>query len=118
MSGFKADGSHDACIEGALPGLDADAPAVAGFESGEAVLGVGGDEVVADGFLMAEEFIVHDDAYGVLAAVFGAGIAFAIAIEAGERICAAGLEDGAENVFYHEFTGYRERTGTDCATGT
>jgi len=101
VGGFQAGRADDAGIVRFLPKLDADAPVVARFEAGEAVLGAGRNQIVADGRLMPQEFIAHLHANGVFARVVGAGVAFTIAIEAGERIGAAGLESSAENVFDH-----------------
>ena len=105
MGGFQADGGADAGFEGFFPRFDADAPAVAGFKAWEAELGTGGDEVVADGGLVAEEFFVDEDADCVAAHVVGAGVAFSVAVETGERVGAAGLECAAENVFDHLYQG-------------
>ena len=95
MGGFKSDRCDHTSFEGSFPRFDANAPAVASFESGEAVFGAGRDQVVADGCLVVEEFVGHEDTNGVLADVVGAAIALAVAVETGERVDAAGLQDAA-----------------------
>jgi hypothetical protein len=51
---------------------------------------------------MQQELAIHQHTDRVLSDVVGTRIAFPIAIEAGQRISTAGLQDGAENIFYHE----------------
>lgn len=101
MGGFQPDGGDDTGIIRLFPAFDADAPAVTGFEAGETPLRAGRDEVIADHLLVAQELFGHQDADGVFAGVFGAGIALAIAIKASQRICAAGLQDATKNVLHH-----------------
>ena len=67
------------------PAGGADAPAVAGFEAGETVLRHRGEEIVAEGLGGCEEGRVDDAADGVDAVVVGAGVAAAVAVEAGHR---------------------------------
>lgn len=101
VGGFEEEGRGEAGVEGFFPSGGAEAPAVAGFESGETVFGGGGGEVVAAGLAEGEEFFGDLGAYGVAAGVCGTGGAGAVAEEAGERVEAAGFEFGAENVFGH-----------------
>jgi hypothetical protein len=98
---FEANGGADSGVEGAFEGAHADAPAVAGFEAGEAEFRARGDEIVAYGGLVEQELLIHQDAHGVLAEIVWPGVAFAVAIEACDRICATGLEDAAEYIFNH-----------------
>lgn len=98
VGGFEHDGAGGAGFEHLEPARGADAPAVSGFEAGEAVLGQWGGEVVAEGFGGIEEGLVDDAADGVDAEVFGAGLAAAGAVEAGHGLAAAGGEGLAEDV--------------------
>jgi hypothetical protein len=82
-------------LVGKLPVLDADAPTVARLQAGKAPLGAGRDKVIAERSLVEEELFVHQNADGMLADIVGAGIAFAVAVETGERVRAAGLQDAA-----------------------
>ena len=88
------------------PAGGADAPAVAGFEAGEAILRHGGAEVVAESFGGFEEGGVDDAADGVDAVVVGAGLAAAGAVEAGHGLAAADVEGLAEDVFAAVFDGF------------
>jgi hypothetical protein len=93
VSGFEADRSANSGFVRFLPWLNADAPAVAGFEARKTEFGAGGNEVIADGFLVMEEFVIYEDADGVFANIIGSGVAFAVPIETCEGIGAAGLQD-------------------------
>ena len=76
----------------------AEAPAVAGGEALEAELRARGGEVVAAARGEGEEVGGDADADGVAAAVGGAGVAAAVAEEAGHRVVGAGLQRLAEDV--------------------
>ena len=93
------------------PAGGTDAPAVAGLETRESVLGHGGDEVVAKGLGRGEEWGVHDAADGVDTEIVGAGVAATIAIEAGHRLTAAGLQRLAKDITRGSFDGFRDRHG-------
>jgi hypothetical protein len=84
-----------------------DAPSVAGLESGESVLRHRGGEIVAEGFGGGEEWSVDDAADGVDAEVVGAGVATAVAVEAGHGLASTGgqglAKDVAGGVFYGTF---------------
>ncbi len=92
VGGFEDDGWGVAGVEGLGPAADAEAPGVAGFQAGEVEFGAWGGEVVALGACEIEEVGGHDGADGVESVIFRAGAAEAIAIEAGGRVGAAGLE--------------------------
>ncbi len=111
VSGFEAHGCHDASIEGPLPWAHANAPAIPRFEAGETIFRMRRDQVIADGLLMAQELVIHDDADRMLAAVVRAGVALAVAIKAGDGIGAASLEDSSKYVFDHESQEYRAACG-------
>ena len=81
-----------AVLVGAKPVGGGHAPAVAGVEAGEAVLGHRGAEVVADGTLVLEELGGHHGADGVAAAVVGTGSTASVPVEAGHGVHAAGLK--------------------------
>src|SRR5580658_1247134 len=101
MRRFQTHGRHDAGIERSFPRLDAYAPAIAGLQAGESVLGARRNQIVADGCLVAQEFVVDHDTYGVAADVFGTAVAFSVAIEACQRVGATGLQGAAQNVLDH-----------------
>jgi hypothetical protein len=99
VGGFEDDGAGCSGLLDLQPTGGTDAPAVAWFEAGEAVLGHGGGEIVAEGFAGGEEGRIDDAADGVDAVVFGAGLAAAGAVEAGHGGAAADVEGLAEDVF-------------------
>ncbi len=103
VGGFEDDGAGGSGLLDLQPAGGADAPAVSGFEAGEAVLGHGGGEIVAEGLGGGEERGVDDAADGVDAVVVGAGLAAAGAVEAGHGLAAAGVEGLAEDVFAADF---------------
>ena len=98
VGGFEDDGAGFAGFEGLFPAGDADAPAVARVQAGEGPLGAGGDEIVSDFDLVLEELLGQDGADEVQAAVLRAGVAAAVAVEAGEGCGGAVLEFGSEDV--------------------
>src|SRR4051812_24734867 len=85
-----------------------DAPTVARHEPGEAELRHRCAEVVADAALVVEELGGHDGADGVAAEVFRSGVATAVAVEAGERVGAAGLEVAAQHIAFGHGTSMRD----------
>ncbi len=101
MRGFETCGSDNTGIIRLLPTVDADAPMIARFQSAETVFWSGRDQVVTDGCLVLQEFIIHFDADRVLTRIFGTGVALTIAIETREWLRTAGLQDGAQNILNH-----------------
>jgi hypothetical protein len=99
VGGFEDDGAGCSGLLDLEPAGGADAPAVAGFEAGKAVLRHGGGEIVAESLGCGEEGRVDDAADGVDAEVVGAGLATAGAVEAGHGLAAADVEWLAEDVF-------------------
>lgn len=91
MRGLEPDRRHDTGFERFLPRLDAHAPAVTRLQSGEAEFRVRCDEVIADGGLMTQELVCDKNADDVTAEIVESAVAFAVAIEAGQGIGAAGL---------------------------
>lgn len=98
MGGFEDDGAGGAGVEDLLPAGGADAPVVAGFEAGKAMFRHGSGEIVAEALGGGEEVGGDDGADGVDAKVVGAGVAAAVAIEAGHGLAATGGEGLAEDV--------------------
>src|SRR5258708_8747470 len=85
-------------IERLLPAAGAQAPAIARFQAGEAVLRQGRAEVVAVRLGEGEKLRCHDDADGMQADILAAGVAATVAVEAGHRLLRAGLEWAAQGV--------------------
>lgn len=98
VGGGKGHWCRDPCEQRFLPTGGAHAPAVAGLQAGEIVVGHRRGEVVAGGAAEGEKLGGDLDAHGVAAVVVGAGVAMAVAEKAGERIERAGLERAAEDV--------------------
>jgi hypothetical protein len=104
VGGLEDDLGGEAEFPRFFPARGAEAPLVAGLESGEIEIGHGGGEVVALGFGEGEERFGSAGADGVAAGVFGACGTGAVAVETGEGVDGAGLEFGAEDVFVHEWS--------------
>jgi hypothetical protein len=103
---FEDDGAGCSGLLDRQPAGGTDAPPVSWLEAGEAVLGHGGGEIVAECLAGGEEGRIHDATDGVDAVVFGAGFAAASAVEAGHGIAAADVEGLAEDVFTAGFVGF------------
>ena len=86
MGGFEDDGAGSSRLLDLEPTGGANAPAVAGFEAGESVLRHRGAEVVTQLLGDAKELFSDDAADGVDTEVVRAGVATAVAVEAGRRI--------------------------------
>lgn len=95
---FQDHGRRNPRLRSLAPSAGADTPAITRLEARKSKLGPRRDEVVAlvDG--EAKKDVGHDGTDRVLAKVFLAGIAAAIAEEAGEWIDAAGGEWSAQDV--------------------
>jgi hypothetical protein len=109
VGGFEDDRAGGSGALDCEPTLSADTPAVTGFEAVEAVLRHGSGEVVAEGFGDGQERGVDDAANGVHAWVVGAGVAAAVAVEAGRgvsRLATADFEGLAEDVAGGGFDGF------------
>src|SRR6202044_4275053 len=65
VGGFEDDGAGCSGLLDLQPTGGADAPAVSWFEAGEAVLGHGGREIVAEGFACSEKGRIDDAADSV-----------------------------------------------------
>ena len=76
-------------------------PAIARLESLKLELGPGCAQVVTDLLLKLQKLLADDRADRVRSKVLGAGPATAVAVEARQRIMAAGLEFRAEDVPIH-----------------
>jgi DNA helicase II / ATP-dependent DNA helicase PcrA len=99
VGGTQAHSWRAAGFKRFLPAGGAQAPAVARLQSLKAKFGPGGAEVVALGFGEFEEFGSDYGADSVQAKVIGAYIAAAIAVEAGNRVFAAGFQFFAQYVY-------------------
>ena len=98
MGGFEHDLRGGVAVERFLPAGGAQAPAVAGLQAGKAILRQGGAEIVAVGLGKGQERRGRDHADRVQADILGAGIAAAVAIEAGDRLDGAGLQRAAQDI--------------------
>ena len=107
VCGFEDDGAGCSGLLDLQPTGGTDAPAVAGFKAGEAVLGHGGGEIVAESLGGGEEGRVDDAADGVDAEVFGAGLAAAGAVEAGHRARSRRCRGAGRGRFYRGIYGVR-----------
>src|SRR5579859_5812970 len=85
-------------IQRFLPARRAKAPAVSRLQSRKAELRMWRGQVVAGGLAEGEELSSHDSADRVAAVVLIAGVAAAVAEEAGHRAGGADIQDPAENV--------------------
>ena len=82
-------------------------PAIAGLQPREAMLGTRCRQIVAKIFRQRQKFRCHHNANGVIAAVFGPGVAATIPIEPSQRIDGAGLQRLTQNIerwFFHTLT--------------
>ena len=86
MGGGERDRGRDAGGEGFLPAGGADAPAIAGLQARKIVVGHRSGKIVAGFEAKRQELGGDFDADGVATAILGAGVALAVAEEAGERI--------------------------------
>src|SRR6267154_2705355 len=101
MRGGEMNRRRRARFERLLPARGAQTPAVAGLQTVEAVLGMGRAEVVALLEGESEELLRHPGAHEVHAGVGAVRAAAAVAHESGQRIEAARLQLGPENVARH-----------------
>ena len=111
MRGFEANRSHYASVKGPFPRSHANAPAVAGRQTGKAVFGARCNQVVTDGSLVAQEFVIHNHADCVLTVIVRTGVALTVTIETCNRIGTTSLKDSSQNVFNHTMSGYRGGNG-------
>ena len=82
VCGLEDDFWSLAGLLGFLPAKEAEAPAVAWFETGELVFGARGGEVISLFFAKGEELFCHDGADGVHSLVLVVGLATAVTEEA------------------------------------
>ena len=103
MRGLEPDLRRAAFVMGLQEARGAKAPAVAGLQAGEVEFGTRRAEVVAEVFRQRQEFRGHHRADGVAAGVRGAGVAMAIAEEAGHRIVRTEFKSAAQYVGFGVF---------------
>ena len=101
VGGFKVDGWRDTGIEGFLPAQHTQAPLVAGLEAGEVIFWVRRDQVIAHHLGENQKILGHAGTHGVNADIICAGVAAAIAEEAGERVIAAIFQLSAQYIACH-----------------
>lgn len=101
MRGLEDDGRRITRLKGLFPALDAQAPLVAGLETGKIPLRNGSDEVIPPGLGKFQKVLGHAGADKVQADVIGAGSAAAVAIESCQRVKSARLQIATENIFGH-----------------
>lgn len=85
-------------FEGFLPALGAQAPAIAGFESGEADFRNRRRQIVAARFGESEKGVGHHHANRMAANILTAGVAAAVPVKARHWLDRTGLKGVAENV--------------------
>jgi hypothetical protein len=117
VGGFEDDGAGGSGLLDLQPAGGTDAPAVAGFEAGEAELRHGSAEVVTQGLGGGEEGGVDDAADGVDAVVFGACLAAARAVKARHGLTAADVERLAQDVFAAVLDGFYGGHRLYCKSG-
>lgn len=101
MGRLEIDGRGSPPVERGFPPGNADAPAIARLQSGEAPFRVRSHKVVAVENGEVEEFFCHLHADGVQADIFRAGPAIAVTIKTGKRITATTAKLSSENVGRH-----------------
>src|ERR1017187_3397074 len=101
MRGFKIDRRGSAPLERFLPARDANTPAIARFQSGEAPLGMRCNEVVSIEYGKIQKLASHLNANRVQTGVFGAGATIPVAIESGHRIAATAFQFCSKNIRWH-----------------
>ena len=103
MRRFEIDRRGTATVERRFPPRNADAPAVARFQSRETPLRHRRDQIVSiqDGEI--EKFLGDFDADGMQTNVFRAGSAISVAIKSGHRIATTAAQIGPENVGRHGY---------------
>ena len=117
MSCFKIDRGGAIVIERRFPARDTNAPAIAGFQTGEAPFGMWRDEIVAVEHGKIQKFTgdLHTDR--VQPDVFGTGAAKTIAIKSGHRIATATFQFGPKNVCWHNAINAGGRRSTTAKIG-
>ena len=94
----QGDGGADASLQTLEPPGCADAPAIAGVQSGKIILRPWRAEVVADRAAIFEKFVGDFDTYRVAADILGTGVAMPVAKITGDGRQRTRLEWSAENV--------------------
>ena len=92
------------------PALGNHAPPVARSQTWKAERGRRRDQVITDTPLLLQEFRRHHSAHQMCSLIWSTGAA-AVAIEAGNRVCAAVLQFVAEDI---HFTLHNPQSGLTC----
>ena len=98
MGGGESDRCAHPSRDTFKPARSANTPAVAGFQPRKFELRSRSREVVAAGEAEGEKFLGNLDANGVAPLILGAGVAKAVAEEAGDRFVRARLQGTAKNI--------------------
>ena len=109
MRGLKIDWRCDTVLEGVFPARDANAPFIAGFESGKPPLRMRRDEIVPVEYGKIEKLARHLHADRVQAQVFRAGAAKPIAKKSSHRIATTTFQFRSEGI-----RGHRLRLACEC----
>lgn len=107
MRGFESNRRHYASVKGPFPRFHTNAPAVARLKARKAVFGARRDQVITDGSLVAQEFVIHNHTDRMLTGIIRTGVALTVTIETCNGIGTTSLKDGSQNVFNHTMSGYR-----------
>ena len=102
MSRFKIDWGCAIVVERRFPTRDADAPFVAGLQSGKSPFRAGRDQVVPVEHGKIEKFLRDFYANRVQPNVFWPGATKSVAIESGHRIATTASKFSPENTCGHE----------------
>ena len=102
MCCLKIDRAGAIVIERSFPTCDADAPFVAGLQSGEAPFGTGRDQIVPVENREVEKLLRDFHADRVQPNVFRTGAAKTVAVKSGHRIATATFQFRSKNIRRHE----------------
>jgi hypothetical protein len=99
---FQIDWRRDTALERVFPTRDANAPAIARFQSGEAPFGMRCDQIVSIEHGKIEELSRDLNTDSVQSDIFRPGAAITVPIKSSHRIATAAAQLGSENVRGHE----------------
>jgi hypothetical protein len=96
---FQDDFRRHVGVKGFLPSCRAQAPSIAGFQTGESEHRIGSAQVVSSASTELQKFGRDFHTHRVQSGVVGARVAASVSVKAGHRIGAAGLQSPAKYVF-------------------